>query len=167
MVMERLDELDAEISNVLVKADELYVLVETSRGDLLAKLSDLNAEIVELRGDVAIVNTTLGMVEVDVEDLNARVVDIEGSVATVQTALGEIQGIIASANSTVVEVVVPGLGTINARLTAVEAASANVAATSTALATIFYVAIAIMVASAASSIMTLITLRRKAAIVTD
>ncbi|OYT44451.1 hypothetical protein B6U84_04070 [Candidatus Bathyarchaeota archaeon ex4484_40] len=115
-----------------------------------------------LKGDVAVINTTLGMIEVDVETLNAKVTEIDGDLATVSTALGEIQGIIASANATILEVIVPRLGTINARLTGVEQSSARVVATSTALATIFYVAIAIMVASAASSIMTLITVRKKA-----
>ena len=162
MVMEKLEELEAKINSVLVKGDELYALIETSRGDVLAKLSDLEAEIVELKGDVAVINTTLGMIEVDVETLNAKVTEIDGDLATVSTALGEIQGIIASANATILEVIVPRLGTINARLTGVEQSSAQVVATSTALATIFYVAIAIMVASAASSIMTLITVRKKA-----
>ena len=63
---------------------------------LSSTLTNWNASIIEIRGNIAIIKTDIGAIKVSLEAINAKLVRIEGDIATINTTLGDIQGTIVS-----------------------------------------------------------------------
>ena len=96
LVLQRLDEMNAVILGIADVADDTYLLLETTRGDILAKLDELNATLTDAVMDaegniIAHIDTVVGDIEVELSDLNIMVTSIQNDVATIETNLGTVK----------------------------------------------------------------------------
>jgi len=97
-----LGELEVELDTIRDWLTQVNATVVAIRGDLavlktntttiLARLDALSAQIVALRSDVAVVSTRLGQVRTTLEALNATITLIEGNIVEIRTVLGTIMG---------------------------------------------------------------------------
>jgi len=71
--------------------DDIATIVIPDLGTIKANLTDINARLVSIDGNVATIETDLGTIETDLTDINARLVSIDGNVATIETDLGTIE----------------------------------------------------------------------------
>ena len=81
---------DIEVGNklrVVNDFEDLMDAIEENGG----KLDDLDAKIVQIKGDIAVIITNLGEIEAKLEDLDAKIVQIKGDIAVINTKLGEIE----------------------------------------------------------------------------
>jgi len=153
MVLDRLDELEVKIEGVLSKADDIYLLIQTSKGEVLAKLNDVDAHLTGLittaKGEVlAEINTAVGTIELRLDELNATIIDIKDGVATIQTSLGTVEANVSEAKNAAAK----------AREAAAEAESAAAGLTTTLHVTVILALVAAIVAIA-----NLIQLRKQTA----
>jgi hypothetical protein len=85
---------------------------------ILSKLSSIDAEIVSVQGDTAVIKTNLGNFTVSLSDIDAKIVSLQGSMATVTTSLGTLNGTVTSVNN--------GVATIQTNLGALTVSEAGV-----------------------------------------
>ena len=91
--------MNATIIDIITdRMDEYYVLLNTTLGELEAKLDiikawlqDMNATLIDITGQLAIikVHTTTILAKLDI--LNATLIDIRGAIAVIDTTLGEFE----------------------------------------------------------------------------
>lgn len=60
-------------------------------GVIKANLTAINAKLVSLEGNVAIIQSDIGTLKTDAETINARVASIEGNTITISSDLGTIK----------------------------------------------------------------------------
>jgi len=170
MVLDRLDELDASITDLVTTSEgNILALVTTARGDILANLDELDAKIIAIDDAVATIDTALGTVKTSVDSIALKVTSIEGDVATIETTLGTIQGKVTSIDGTVATIKTD-LGTVKTDVSSVKTTAtetktaADATKTSVAsLTTIIYVAIALSLIAAIAAIFSVVQVSRKIA----
>ncbi|RWX73880.1 MAG: hypothetical protein Metus_0659 [Candidatus Methanosuratincola subterraneus] len=84
-----------------------------------SSFSSLNAKLVAIQDDIAIVQTNLGTMQTSINNLDAKVVALQGDMATVQTILGQINGTVTAINGNVATVKTD-VGTIKADVSSVK-----------------------------------------------
>ncbi|MEJ5293533.1 MAG: hypothetical protein WHS82_08070, partial [Candidatus Methanosuratincola sp.] len=84
-----------------------------------SSFSNLNAKLVAIQDDIAIVQTDLGTMQTSINNLDAKVVALQGDMATVQTILGQINGTVTAINGNVATVKTD-VGTIKADVSSVK-----------------------------------------------
>jgi hypothetical protein len=155
-VLDRINELDAHITNLITSVNgTLIAEIETSKGEVLAKLSDINATLVSVQGNVATINTTLGAIETKLDTINATLVSIKGMNATITTSLGTLTGKVTTIQGDVATILTD-IGTMS---TKVDSAKSSVDAMSTTL----YIAVILALIAAIAAIVGVIQISRKIA----
>lgn len=66
-------------------------VIETTVGNLTVSLDALDAKIVSLQDGVATIETVLGTIQASLSDIDAKLVALDGEVATVNTNIGTVQ----------------------------------------------------------------------------
>ncbi|HVP15973.1 MAG TPA: hypothetical protein VMT42_01235 [candidate division Zixibacteria bacterium] len=66
---------------------------------VLSQLSSLNAEIMSVQGDTAIIKTNLGNVTTSLSNIDAKIVSLQGNVATITTNVGTLSGTVSGINN--------------------------------------------------------------------
>ena len=80
---------------VIIATDVDDIQIDLAAVDLTV-LDALGVEITAIAGDVATIKSNIGTVTTDVSNLDAKVTDLSGDVATVSTSLGTLQGTVTS-----------------------------------------------------------------------
>jgi prefoldin subunit 5 len=102
-------------------------------------LTNWNAWIIDIQGNMAIIQTDIGTIKVSLEAINATLISIDGRIATIETDLGiiktdisnielrltSIEGNIAIINSAIGEIQI-SLSQINAKLTSLNGTVATI-----------------------------------------
>lgn len=84
-VLTKLSELDAKLAGLIkTSTGEVKAYLDTKLGPVVVSLTDLNAKLVKIEGDIATVSTKAG-------DISGKIVTIQGDVATIKTTVGEIK----------------------------------------------------------------------------
>jgi len=107
MVLERLNELNATITNiqgdiVLIKTD--LGTIKTDISTINSLIEGMNATLVTIQGDVAVIKTDVATIKTKLDALNATIVDIKGNVATIKTEIGTIKTDVDTINATLVRI---------------------------------------------------------------
>jgi archaellum component FlaC len=144
LVLKRLHEMDSRILGIAETVNDTYVLLETTRGEILVKLDDLNASLTGIITDaegniIARIDTAIGSIESKLDDLNVIVTNIENNVATIQTDLGvvkanllTVKSIVASMNGEISSIkdgvasIKSSVGSISAKLAAMDSKISDV-----------------------------------------
>jgi len=149
------------LAGAISSVEEGLATIETGLGTLKANLTDIHAEIVSLNGSIAVIHTDLGDLKVDVEVLGAKVASIrEDMNATVTMALGNLTGTVQSIEGNVANILVPGLGRIEAAVSTAETASARAESAAAGMSTIMYVIVTLAAAAVLISAVNLIQTKR-------
>lgn len=136
--------------------------IETSIGELTANLTATNASIKNLNGTMATLQTNLGEVKVSINELGARIATVEGLNATIATCLGNLEGTVESIDSNIANILVPGLGRIEALVSTAEDASIRAESATTGVSTIMYMAVALAAAATLISASNFLQTKRRA-----
>lgn len=78
--------------------------IKTDVGIIKASLEDINAILVSVNGRIVTIETEIGIIKADIATIGARITNIEENVATISTVLGDINGTIKSINENVAEI---------------------------------------------------------------
>ena len=136
--------------------------IETSIGELTANLTATNASIKNLNGTVATLQTDLGEVKVSINELGARIATVEGLNVTIATCLGSLHGTVESIDSNIANILVPGLGRIEALVSTAEDASIRAESAATGVSTIMYMTVALAAAATLISAANFLQTKRRA-----
>jgi hypothetical protein len=70
--------------------------IETDIGTIKVSLESINAKLVGINGSIAIIETDLGTIKTDVNNIELRLTSIEGNIAIMNSTMGDIKGTIVS-----------------------------------------------------------------------
>ena len=108
--------------------DTTEIKTATLKSFLLSPtLADLNARILAIQGDIAIVTTDVGVIKASLNAIEATITSIEGSIATIETNLGTVQSSLSGLNAKIVSLsgdvatIKTDIGTIEAKIDDVNA----------------------------------------------
>jgi len=76
----------------LVVEAECYSIKGTNLKSFLVSLTltEISAKLVDIEGNIGIINSTLGTLRIDIGKLNATITSINGNVVTISTTLGDV-----------------------------------------------------------------------------
>ena len=115
VIAETITSMLSSVDARLVSIENNIAIMNTSIGKIGIDLRSINASISRLEGDVAVVSTSLGDIRARIDDLGARVINISGDVAVVRTSLGDIAGRVLSIQGSVATVATD-LGVVRVRI---------------------------------------------------
>ena len=90
-----------------------------------SNLTAINARIINITGNLAIVDSTLGLILTDLDTIRLRVVAINETTVIIQTALGKMNGTIISVEGDMATIVIPEIGRIKADVSDLKEAQAT------------------------------------------
>lgn len=95
MILDGINELEVKIDGLVTKADDIYVLIGTAKGEVLLKLDELEPILVDIKNRVIVINTTLGEVRTLMEALNltainAVITSLNQTIATISSDIGTV-----------------------------------------------------------------------------
>jgi prefoldin subunit 5 len=91
----------SQLNAAISSIDGDIATITTDFGTMTASLNSINATVTSISSGVATLETTLGQVKTSLESLNATVVALNGDTATISTAVGVFNTTINSINATV------------------------------------------------------------------
>jgi hypothetical protein len=71
-------------------------IIKTDIGTIKVSLEDINAKLVDINGSIAIIETDVGIIKTDIGSIELRLTSIEGNIAIISSTLGDINGTIVS-----------------------------------------------------------------------
>ncbi|MCC5990264.1 MAG: methyl-accepting chemotaxis protein [Thermosphaera sp.] len=87
-----LSAINATLSGLIVNAKgEVLARIDTALGTVLARLDDLDARLVAVHGDTAVIRTMVGEVKLALESLNATIAGIKDDAVVIKTSAGFIK----------------------------------------------------------------------------
>jgi hypothetical protein len=119
-----------ELPWYIAAKDNFWVTYEGDliKMNLDAYLEDINVTVTAIWDGMASLNTSMGEVVVAITDLDATIVGIQGTIVTLSTSIGSVQTSLSSLNSKVTSIQsdvanieIPGLGTIETKLDTIDA----------------------------------------------
>ena len=141
------------VMDKLIEMQGDIAVIQTEVGQIEVKLHDLNATLLLIQDDIAVIQTDIGTIQADLTDIQLNVTAINGNIATIQTTLGTIEGKIMSIDGNIA-IIETDIGTVKADIS-------NVKGAQEAIATPLYIAIILALISAVGVIVLLIFMRRK------
>jgi predicted nucleic acid-binding Zn-ribbon protein len=94
--------------------------IKTDVGIIKASLEAIDARLISIDGRIATLETDLGAIRVDIDNINLRLTHIEGDLATITTALGTINGTLISIQGDIA-IVKTDIGLIQTDISAINA----------------------------------------------
>lgn len=94
--------------------------IKTDVGIVKTSLEDINAKLVSIEGRIATIETDIGTIKADITTIGSRITKIEGDIATISTTLGDINGTITLINENIAEIQT-GIGSIQADISTLNA----------------------------------------------
>jgi prefoldin subunit 5 len=70
--------------------------IETDIGTIKVSLEDINAKLIDINGSIAIIQTDVGIIKADIDSIELRLTSIEGNIAIISSTIGDINGTIVS-----------------------------------------------------------------------
>jgi peptidoglycan hydrolase CwlO-like protein len=144
---------------VLTSVQGDVALIKTDVGDIKADVSAIKPVIISVKDDVAIIKTEIGNVKASIDALKPVVTSINGTVATIKTTLGDVQGTVITIKDNVATIMTD-VGVIKADVSAVKSDVADVKGGVSTVSTMVIIAVVLSVVAAATSIYSVIALRR-------
>jgi len=87
-----LSAINATLSGLIVSAKgEVLAKIDTALGTMLARLDDLDARLVAVHGDTAVIRTMVGDIKLTLESLNATIAGIKEDAVVIKTSAGFIK----------------------------------------------------------------------------
>ena len=87
-----LSAINATLSGLIVNAKgEVLAKIDTALGPVLAKLDALDAKLVAVHGDTAVIRTMVGDIKLTLESLNATIAGIKEDAVVIKTSAGFIK----------------------------------------------------------------------------
>jgi hypothetical protein len=87
-----LSAINATLSGLIVSSKgEVLARIDTALGTVLAKLDDLDARLVAVHGDTAVIRTMVGDIKLTLESLNATIAGIKDDAVVIKTSAGFIK----------------------------------------------------------------------------
>jgi hypothetical protein len=87
-----LSAINATLSGLIVSSKgEVLARIDTALGTVLARLDDLDARLVAVHGDTAVIRTVVGEVKLALESLNATIAGIKEDAVVIKTSAGFIE----------------------------------------------------------------------------
>jgi len=144
---------------VLTSVQGDVALIKTDVGVIKADVSAIKPVIISVKDDVAIIKTEIGNVKASIDALKPVVTSINGTVATIKTTLGDVQGTVITIKDNVATIRTD-VGVIKADVSAVKSDVADVKGGVSTVSTMVIIAVVLSVVAAATSIYSVIALRR-------
>lgn len=94
-------------------------IINSTLGMIKSNLTTIQVELVSIKGTLATINSTLGTIQTETANIGLSVTAIDGDVATIQTTLTTIQGKITSIDGNIVTIETH-IGTIEAGIGTIE-----------------------------------------------
>ena len=91
----------SQLNAAVVSINGDVATLQTSFGTMLTDLSSINASISTIRSGVAYLNTSIGQVKTSLSSINATIVTIKDDTVTLETSLGTIYTNLNAVNATV------------------------------------------------------------------
>ena len=92
-ILNRLDDLEATIIGVIEDSEgNILVAISALNQTIIVELDQIDAKLVSIQGDLAIINSIVGEIKVSVDVIEPKIVDIHDDWATVVTKVGTIEG---------------------------------------------------------------------------
>jgi len=137
----------------LIEMQGDIAVIQTEVGQIEVKLNNINATLLLIQDGIAVIQTDIGTIQANLTDIQLNVTAIRGNIATIQTILGTIEGKITSieGNTATIET---DIGTIKADIS-------NVKGAQEAFTTPLYIAIIPALISAVGVIILIVFMRRK------
>lgn len=79
------------IMDKLIEMQGDIAVIQTEVGQIEVKLHNINATLLLIQDDIAVIQTDIGTIQADLTDINATLVSIEGSIVTIDSTVGLIQ----------------------------------------------------------------------------
>jgi archaellum component FlaC len=133
--------------------------IKTEVGTIKARITALEPAIMRIDDSVATIKTNIGTISANVSALKPVVTEIRDGVATVKTTVGEIRGTIITIDGNVAKILTD-VGTVKADVSAIKSGVEDVKGGVSTVTTIVIVAVILSVIAAATSIYSVIALRR-------
>lgn len=141
------------VMDKLIEMQGDIAVIQTEVGQIEVKLHNLNATLLLIQDDMAVIQTDIGTIQADIALIQLNVTAINGNIATIQTTLGTIEGKITSIDG--------NTATIETDIGTVKTDISNVKGAQETFATPLYIAIILALISAVGVIVLLIFTRRK------
>jgi hypothetical protein len=94
--------------------------IKTDVGTIKVSLEAINARLVGIDGRIAIIETDLGTIKADVDSIELRLTSIEGDIAIMNSTMGDIQGTIVSIRGDIATIKT-NIGSIQTDISAINA----------------------------------------------
>ncbi|MEM0358308.1 MAG: PKD domain-containing protein [Candidatus Bathyarchaeia archaeon] len=104
------------------------VTLKTDAGIIKASLEALNAKLTGIEGRIATIETDMGTMKADISIIGSQITKIEGNIATINTILGDINGTIKSIKGSIAEIQTD-IGSIQIDLSAINATLKDITGT--------------------------------------
>jgi len=144
---------------MLVDIKDGVAIIKTDVGVIKADASAIKPVIISVRDDVAIIKTEIGNVKASIDALKPVVTSINGTVATINTTLGDVKGTIITIKDNVATIMTD-VGVIKADASAMKSDMTDVKGGVSTVSTMVIIAVVLSVVAAATSIYSVIALRR-------
>lgn len=141
------------VMDKLIEMQGDIAVIQTEVGEIEVKLHNINATLLLIQDDMAVIQTDIGTIQADIALIQLNVTAINGNIATIQTTLGTIEGKITSIDGNIATIETD-VGTVKTDVSKVKGAQE-------ATATSLYTAIILALISAVGVIVLLIFTRRK------
>lgn len=79
------------VMDKLIEMQGDIAVIQTEVGQIEVKLHSINATLLLIQDDMAVIQTDIGTIQADLTDINATLVSIEGSIVTIDSTVGLIQ----------------------------------------------------------------------------
>jgi len=144
---------------MLVDVKDGIAVIKTDVGTIKADVSAIRPVIISVGDDVATIKTEIGNVKASIDALKPVVTSINGTVATVNTTLGDVQGTVVTIKGNVATIMTD-VGVIKADVSTMKSGVADVKGGVSTVSTMVIIAVVLSVVAAATSIYSVIALRR-------
>ncbi len=123
--------IQVDISDIQATLEDIegdLVVLDTNIGIITTTLEAINATLALIQGDIATIQTDIGTIQADVADIDAVLTNISGDIATIVTDIGTIQLDISNINATLVNIE-DDIATIETDIGQIQVDVANINAT--------------------------------------
>ena len=79
------------VMDKLIEMQGDIAVIQTEVGQIEVKLHNINATLLLIQGNIALIQTDIGTIQANLTDINATLISIEGNIATINSAIGLIQ----------------------------------------------------------------------------
>jgi len=107
------------INAKLVNIQEDMAIINSTLGTIKSNLTTIQAELINIEGTLATINSTLGTIQTETANIRLNITAINGDVAKIQTTLATMQGRITSIDGNIATIETD-IGTIKAEMNTIE-----------------------------------------------